>query len=123
MAIRDEQASLSGVLRARRSGNLANLIEDVAVAPEDACLLCIVIDLGDLQRSNRVPRLLGPGYTDSLIDAAEARIHDIVGAPVRLHHVDSGCFAFVLADDGTSSWEGLLDRLIQALRLPFDCAG
>jgi EAL domain-containing protein (putative c-di-GMP-specific phosphodiesterase class I) len=92
-------------------------------APEAPSVFCVVIDLGDLQRSNRVPRLLGPMYTDSLIDAAEARIREIIASGVRLHRVDSGSFAFALADDGTLSWQDKLDRLIAALRLPFDCAG
>jgi hypothetical protein len=28
-----------------------------------------------------------------------------------------------MADNGTIGWQGLLDRLIEALRLPFDCGG
>jgi EAL domain-containing protein (putative c-di-GMP-specific phosphodiesterase class I)/GGDEF domain-containing protein len=118
-----EDESDSGPPRSGRTMSYAELARDVTGAPEAVPLFCVVIDLGDLQRSNRVPRLLGPEYTDSLVDAAEARIRDIVASEVRLHRVDSGCFAFVLADDGTAAWQSMLDRLIAALRLPFDCAG
>ncbi len=123
MAQRDETSSVSRPPRPGRDAAFANLATDFAEVLNGPPLFCVVVDLGDLQRSNRVPRLLGPLYIDGLIDAAETRIREIVAPDIRLHRVDSGCFAFALADDGTPAWQGMLDRLIEGLRLPFDCAG
>jgi EAL domain-containing protein (putative c-di-GMP-specific phosphodiesterase class I) len=123
MANADYVAHEPGTPRPGGDIALTRLVEDFTCAAAGTTLFCIVIDLGDLQRSNRVPRLLGPRYTDSLVDAAEARIQREVGAEVRLHQVDAGCFAFLLPDDGSTAWQGVLERLIEALRLPFDCAG
>jgi EAL domain-containing protein (putative c-di-GMP-specific phosphodiesterase class I) len=123
MAHADYSVNESAMSRSGGSVALTSLVTDVADAAATGPLFCVVIDLGDLQRSNRVPRLLGPRYTDSLVDAAEARIQERVGSAVRLHQVDAGCFAFVLPDDGTGGWQPLLESLVKALRQPFDCAG
>jgi EAL domain-containing protein (putative c-di-GMP-specific phosphodiesterase class I) len=123
MAKADQRASVPDQPRHDRTDDFADLVTHTGDPADETSLFCIAIDLGDLQRSNRVRRLLGPQYTDSLIDAAEVRIRETVGSGVRLHRVDAGCFAFTLGDDGTIGWQGLLDRLIEALRLPLDCGG
>jgi EAL domain-containing protein (putative c-di-GMP-specific phosphodiesterase class I) len=99
------------------------LITHVARAVARTPALCVVIDLGDLRRSKRVARILGPSYMDGLVRAAKSRIQMAVGPDVRVWQVDLDCFAFLLPDDGGVLWQRLVEGLVEHLRLPLNCAG
>jgi EAL domain-containing protein (putative c-di-GMP-specific phosphodiesterase class I) len=100
-----------------------DLITNVARAAASTPVLCVVIDLGDLRRSDRVARILGPSYTNDLVRAAKSRMQTAVGPDIRLLQVDTDCFAFLLPDDGGTLWQRLVERLVEHLRLPLNCTG
>jgi EAL domain-containing protein (putative c-di-GMP-specific phosphodiesterase class I) len=92
-------------------------------APTGAALVCVVIDLGDLHRSDRVARTLGPGYTDGLVRAAQARIAEVIGAGLASAQVDLDCVAFVLSDPDISRSQKHIPALLDELRRPLQCDG
>jgi EAL domain-containing protein (putative c-di-GMP-specific phosphodiesterase class I) len=98
---------------------IADLVEATAGRP----LICVALDLGDLRRSSRIARTLGPNYTNGLVNSAKSRIQRAIGSDIHLFQVDIDCFAFVLPDDGTTVWQSLVEGLIEQLRLPLECGG
>ena len=86
-------------------------------------LLCVVLDLGDLHRSDRVARTLGPSYVNGLVAAAEARIREAIGPDTPVYRVDVDCFALAMPDDGGTRWETLIGHVVKTLQEPLDCAG
>jgi EAL domain-containing protein (putative c-di-GMP-specific phosphodiesterase class I) len=118
----------TGFITARSAGRIKfiRMIESLAAASPGAAdmrLLCVVIDLGDLHRSDRVARTLGPGYTDGIVNDARARIRKAVGAGTKVMQVDTDCFAFARHIDEGDGWQSLVERLVGHLRPPLDCDG
>jgi EAL domain-containing protein (putative c-di-GMP-specific phosphodiesterase class I) len=102
--------------------SFSDLLADAARAAPDKAMLCVAIDLGDLRRSDRVARTLGPAYSDGLVIAAGARIRRHVGPDNPVLPVATDCFAFLLPDHGGSR-QGLVGAIVRALRLPLDADG
>ena len=114
-----------GLVASEPSGRAAflSMVDDCARQKAGTSLLCVVVDLGDLHRADRVARTLGPGYTADLLGAAVARIQAAIGAEIPVFQVDSGCMGLLLADDGGTFWQALVENLVGELRLPLDCNG
>jgi EAL domain-containing protein (putative c-di-GMP-specific phosphodiesterase class I)/GGDEF domain-containing protein len=92
-------------------------------APIGAAAICVVIDLGDLHRSDHVARTLGPSYANGLAAVAERRILETLGNSVALYRIDVDCFAFILSDDGSTTLRNLTEDLIERLARPLDYDG
>lgn len=86
-------------------------------------MLCVLLDLGDLNRSDRVVRILGPRYASGIRRAARQRVQDTIGPDIPVHHAGSDCLAFTVRDTGDGSWQPLVERVLDTLREPLCHAG
>lgn len=86
-------------------------------------MLCVLVDAGEPRRIEPVLRLLGPGAADILGQSIARLLRQVVGREAPLYQVDALRFACILEDGDTFAWHQTVERLVERLRAPVDCAG
>src|SRR5208337_3631618 len=123
MAFAPIEAAILGSPHPNGRAAFLDMLEHLAATVSREPFLCVALDLGDLRRSDRVARTLGPVYADGLVAAAEQRIRQAVGPEIDVLQVDTDCFAFAVSDDGGTGWQALVQHVVDSLQQPLDNAG